>query len=416
MITTFRVGWLLAIRQIARSNIWTTLLVILIMALTFLNLVVVSGILVGLIEGAAQANRDKYTGDIFISTQNTESFIENSDQLLSTLESFPSVTSYTARYKAGATIEANYQNRRFIDELPDTAGTAVIGIDPRREDSVTGLSQSIIEGSYLTDQDDGAILLGANLLERNLENFGNTDFAGLADVFAGDKIRVTVGNNTREYTVKGIVDNKAGEVALRVYMLDREFRKLAERTDHNVNEIAVTISNRDQALTIKDQFIKSGLAEHAVVETWEEAQGQFLTDIKDTFGILGTVIGGIGLLVALITIFIIIFINALTRRKYIGILKGIGIPGASIEISYMIQSLFYAITGSLIGLFFIYVVLIPYFAENPIDFPFSDGILVAPIGSTMFRLIILIIATIIAGFIPARLIIKKNTLDSILGR
>jgi hypothetical protein len=113
MITTFRVGWLLAIRQIARSNIWTTLLVILIMALTFLNLVVVSGILVGLIEGAAQANRDKYTGDIFISTQNTESFIENSDQLLSTLESFPSVTSYTARYKAGATIEANYQNRRF---------------------------------------------------------------------------------------------------------------------------------------------------------------------------------------------------------------------------------------------------------------------------------------------------------------
>ena len=416
MITTFRVGWLLAIRQIARSNIWTTLLVILIMALTFLNLVVVSGILVGLIEGAAQANRDKYTGDIFISTQNTESFIENSDQLLSTLESFPSVTSYTARYKAGATIEANYQNRRFTDELPDTAGTAVIGIDPRREDSVTGLSQSIIEGSYLTDQDDGAILLGANLLERNLENFGNTDFAGLADVFAGDKIRVTVGNNTREYTVKGIVDNKAGEVALRVYMLDREFRKLAERTDHNVNEIAVTISNRDQALAIKDQFIKSGLAEHAVVETWEEAQGQFLTDIKDTFGILGTVIGGIGLLVALITIFIIIFINALTRRKYIGILKGIGIPGASIEISYMIQSLFYAITGSLIGLFFIYVVLIPYFAENPIDFPFSDGILVAPIGSTMFRLIILIIATIIAGFIPARLIIKKNTLDSILGR
>jgi ABC-type lipoprotein release transport system permease subunit len=254
------------------------------------------------------------------------------------------------------------------------------------------------------------------LLERNLENFGNTDFAGLADVFAGDKIRITVGNNTREYTIKGIVDNKAGEVALRVYMLDREFRKLAGRTDHNVNEIAVTIADRDQALAIKDQFVKTGLAEHAVVETWEEAQGQFLTDIKDTFGILGTVIGGIGLLVALITIFIIIFINALTRRKYIGILKGIGIPGASIEISYMIQSLFYAITGSLIGLFFIYVVLIPYFAENPIDFPFSDGILVAPISSTMFRLLILIIATIIAGFIPARLIIKKNTLDSILGR
>jgi len=34
----------------------------------------------------------------------------------------------------------------------------------------------------------------------------------------------------------------------------------------------------------------------------------------------------------------------------------------------------------------------------------------------MIRLSILLVVTAIAGYIPARMIIKKNTLDSILGR
>jgi ABC-type antimicrobial peptide transport system permease subunit len=34
----------------------------------------------------------------------------------------------------------------------------------------------------------------------------------------------------------------------------------------------------------------------------------------------------------------------------------------------------------------------------------------------MLRVVALLITTIIAGFIPARMIVKKNTLDAILGR
>ena len=55
-------------------------------------------------------------------------------------------------------------------------------------------------------------------------------------------------------------------------------------------------------------------------------------------------------------------------------------------------------------------------AAHPIDFPFSDGILVAPANQTFFRVGLLVISTLIAGYIPAWMIIRKNTLDSILGR
>jgi len=131
---------------------------------------------------------------------------------------------------------------------------------------------------------------------------------------------------------------------------------------------------------------------------------------------LGNAISSIGLVVAAITIFIVIFVNAITRRRYIGILKGIGISKRAIIISYILQSIFYALIGSLLGVIVVFGLLKPYFAQNPINFPFSDGILVATVSGTFTRVLILLIATVIAGYIPARMVAKRNTLDAILGR
>ena len=131
---------------------------------------------------------------------------------------------------------------------------------------------------------------------------------------------------------------------------------------------------------------------------------------------LGNVMGSISLVVASITIFIVVFINAITRRKFIGIMKGIGIAPGAIEISYVLQSVFYATLGIFIGMTLLYGFMVPFFAAHPINFPFSDGILVAEVPGTFLRAFLIILATIIAGFVPARLVVKKNTLDSILGR
>jgi ABC-type antimicrobial peptide transport system permease subunit len=143
---------------------------------------------------------------------------------------------------------------------------------------------------------------------------------------------------------------------------------------------------------------------------------KFLADIKNTFNLLGTFIGSIGIIVASITIFIIIFINALARRRHIGILKGIGVEARVIEIAYVIQAAFYALLGSLLGALLTYGVLIPYFDKNPIKFPFSDGILVAPTEETFFKFLILFAITLVAGYLPAKLITRQNTLNAILGR
>jgi len=413
-MNSLRVGWFLGIRQIRRSSLWTTLLIIFIMMLTFLNLVVVNGILVGLIEGGNQANRSQYTSDVIIVTSAGESFIERSAQLQRTLDELPQVDTYVTRHLVGANVQANYTTRRDLTEEIDSAGTQLAGIDPEREDRITNLSSYVVEGEFLEPGDEGQIVLGANLLQRYSANFGDS-FDSLEGIYPGDRVRVQFGDVSRELTVKGIVDSKVGEVSIRAFMIDEELRRLTGRSDQNVNEISIREADGYTDQDLKQAIIASGFGD-ADIRTADEAIPQFLEDIKIAFALLGNIIGLIGLVVAVITIFIIIFINAITRKKFIGILKGIGIDSRAIEFAYIIQALFYAILGSVLGLLLLYAFLQPFIAANPIDFPFSDGILSAPVGETMIRLSILLVVTAIAGYIPARMIIKKNTLDSILGR
>jgi ABC-type antimicrobial peptide transport system permease subunit len=183
-----------------------------------------------------------------------------------------------------------------------------------------------------------------------------------------------------------------------------------------VDEISIKLKPGTDPVVVRDILKQNGIDKVAKVQTYADAQPKFIKDMVDTFALLGNMLSSIGLVVASITIFIVIFINAITRRKFIGILKGIGISEQAIEVSYILQSFFYAFCGSVVGIAVLYGFLQPFFVAHPIDFPFSDGILVATFSGTMFRIGLLMVTTIIAGFIPARLVVRKNTLDSILGR
>ncbi len=410
-----KIAWFMASRQILRSNIWTTLLIIGVMMLTFLNLVVVSGILVGLIEGSVQANKNYYTSDVIVSTLQEKDYIENSSAVISQIEQIPGIEKYSARYVDGVSVEANYRTRTDEQAKPNTSGGNGIGIDPVKEDELTNLSKFVVEGEYLEPDDYDKVLIGAYLIKKYLP-VDSPGFGALENIAPGTKVRVTFGSTTREFIVKGIVKAKVDQVSMGVYFVDSQFRQLIGRNDFNVDEISIKTAPGTAATEVTRRLRAAGVDQYAKVQTFEEAEPKFLKDIKTTFALLGNAISSIGLAVASITVFIVIFINAITRRKFIGIAKGIGISGRAIEFSYVIQSFFYAICGSLIGLAAVYGFLQPYFAAHPIDFPFSDGILVASFSGTMIRVGLLILTTIAAGYVPARMIVRKNTLDSILGR
>ncbi len=415
LLVSIKVGFFLAVRQIKRSSKATTLLIIFVMMLTFLNLVVVRGVLVGLIEGSIKVYREFSTGEVFVSNLPKKNYIENSPRIVETIKNMPWVVAYSPRYIESGTIEADYKSRIRLTDDPNSTAGAIAGIDPDLEESTTNLSKKIVEGTFLNSNDTDYVVLGSSLLKKYVP-VESSSFSFLENVEPGTRVRLTVGGNTREFTVKGVIQSKADEVDFRAYILDTVMRNMIGRTDYNVDEVAIRIDPLADPNVVKQALIDAGAGQTARVQTAEDALPKFVIDIKNTFAILGNVVGSIGLVVASITIFIVIFVNAITRKKYIGILKGIGINSRAIEIAYVLQSLFYALAGIGVGLLLLYGFMVPFIEEHPIKFPFSDGILVAEVSATALRVLLLMLATLIAGYIPARIVVKRNTLDSILGR
>ncbi len=409
-----KVGWFLAKRDIKRASVWTTGLIVLVMTLTFLNLIVVSGILVGLIQGSEDAQKKYEIGDIVISPLLSRSAIDQTPQIVEIVKNIPGYKNHTVRYSGSAKIESNYRDTVKPGDKRDGAGGSLLGINPIEEEKFSGISKFVTRGSYLDPQDGDSVLIGKNLLYE-FTPIEAPGFQTLKDVSIGSRVKITVGNTSREYFVKGFIQSKV-DFDSSIIMIESEVRKLTGRTDLNAGTIAIQLLPGTDPVFVKNFLLDSGVGDLARVQTAEEAFPKFLKDIKNTFGILGSMISAIGLVVASITIFIVIFVNAITRRRFIGILKGIGINKRAILYSYIYQACIYAFFGIIIGMILIFFLIKPYFAANPINFPFSDGILVATLSGTLIRAGILLVTTIIAGFIPARMVIKQNTLSAILGR
>ncbi|MBI4088539.1 FtsX-like permease family protein [Candidatus Kaiserbacteria bacterium] len=415
-LLNIRVGFYLALRQLRRTSRWTTSLTVFVMLLTFLNLVVVTGLLVGIIAGISNQFRIQQTGDVMITALDTKEYIENSPQILSFLQTLPQPRAISARYSAAGTAEANYFSRVDLSEKPNETGASVVGIDPLAEDRFSNLSGRVKEGAYLSPSDYDAVLLGPQFIDRY--SFGRQPgLTPLKNVYPGTKIRLTINGSTREVVVKGILDVPANSpLAARIFMPAPELRQIMGRTDYAVNEIAILLAPGTDEVEFRDLLKRSGIADKAKVQTFEEGIPNGVAEVQNTFAMIGNAIGSIGLVVAAITIFIVIFINAITRRKFIGILKGIGISGGAIELSYVFQSLFYAAIGSVLGLAILYGFLVPYVSAHPIVLPISNAIIVAPVDGTLIRIGLIVLTTVIAGYLPSRMIVRKNTLDSILGR
>jgi len=201
-----------------------------------------------------------------------------------------------------------------------------------------------------------------------------------------------------------------------MYINQSELRKMIDKHDFNVTEIAVKVYDGKDPYDVKGPLMQNGFSEYARINTASEGWPEFLVNIKKFFMVVGDILGGASVVVSLVTIFIIIYINALTRRRQIGILKGIGISPLALEFSYIFQAFFYVFIGTVLALLIIFVGIKPYLDAHPIITPFADIVLVADLPAVIGKCLLVILSTLFSALFPARVIIKQNTLNAILGR
>jgi ABC-type lipoprotein release transport system permease subunit len=175
----------------------------------------------------------------------------------------------------------------------------------------------------LDPQEEGYILIGANMLKK-FSSFADADIPGLdllTGVDVGSRVRLTVSNSDgtvmqKDFTIKGIVKSKVDQISTRLFMPDNELRRMISVNKEEVQEIAISVDPVYAPTLVKQvtEFLSDPTA--ARVQTSEDAIPSFLRDIETTFSVLGNALSSIALIVASITIFIVIFINAITNLHF----------------------------------------------------------------------------------------------------
>lgn len=397
----------IAYKSIVRGRRATFGLMVLILSLSFFNMMFIPGVFSGLLKTILAAEVDTSTAHIVISPQQEpipKSFIGDQRRLRSQIETIPGVVGTVRMYLTAGAVSFDKEHNGVFKRV----SAQVIGIDPSESKRVLILSRFMVAGEFLSDEDTDQIILPAALAG----GYGLPAPTDLGGVHVGDKVQIVYGNGvSRQYRVKGISNIVFGPALTNTYITAKEAESVLSASDQ-ASQILVKVND-----TTKLDYFKSRI-ETMTPGLRVQSFMDLLTAIQpllDAFTVIAIIVSVISVLVAAITIFVMIYINAVNKRRQIGILKAIGIKESIIVYSYVIQSLFYVFCSVSIGLVFVFFVLNPLLALYPIKLPFGGLELSFSRNLIIESIAGMVAAGFIAGLVPARIVARENIIKAIWG-
>lgn len=408
-LTDIKTAFFIAYKTITKGHKSTVALIIFILSLSFFNLMFVSGFLYGFSDGIMKSMINNSTAHIIIMPQEEPSrkdLILNQDSVRAEIQTIPGIIGTTRHYQLGGSLVYDKENNGKFKYV----SAPIIGVTQAEEKNILKVQENMVAGEFPDSLNDDEIIIGANLAG----GFGTKQTNDLGGASVGRKIQVQYSNGiVRTYTIRGIFKlSMVGSVASTAFISNREAETVLAAYN-SASEILVKVDLKKQTLDEYVMRIKS-LAPRLKLEKYT-ARLSTVGILVTAFDLIAVIVSVISIIVSAITIFVMIYVNAVSKRRQIGILKAIGIKESIIELSYIIQSLFYATWGIIIGLMIIFWVVIPLLAVRPIPMPFGDASLFyTPMGVSI-NIASLLISGILAGFIPAKIVAREDILKSIWG-
>jgi len=389
-------------------------MIILVMSLSFANLLLTPSILSGVTDTIDKQQVSTLFANIIIDPPPDEYYLNHGSLIEKKVSQIPGVEGVSARLKSSALIEYQWKEKESSADKGTSGTWLVSGIDPDRESGVTTIHQHLIQGSYLNADDRDKIVLGVEIAGGDAAQ--TSELLTLKGVRVGEKVRLSYPNGVqREYTVKGIFRAQEITQADRsAFITKKEMASVLGRTVFNdrASQILVRIGPSVTESQIIYEIKSLGI--NGEVRGWREYGGA-LGGIASSFDIIASLINSIGLVVAGIVMFIVIYINVLHKKRQIGILRAIGIKRDVIVGSFLAQALFYAVLGIILGgLIFGYVIQ-PYFDHYPLDLALGKVTLVVGLMTVQYAVIGLVVAAILAGLVPVLSITRQGIIQSIWG-
>ena len=303
--------------------------------------------------------------------------------------------------------------KRKVSEAEDIK---IVGIIKPNPEAVSGMNQAGIVG-YKTD-----------LMKHLVEKIGNTEIAKIQlenkeiNVFTGTKFQDTKKfdmdklSNEQLKSIQNINEADLAEFiktysenALATY--EENLNKLGIHEIDNPDSISIypkDFESKEKITEIISDYNKNKKDEDKI--EYSDIVGIIMSSVSSIVNVISSVLiafVAISLVVSSIMIAIITYISVIERTKEIGILRAIGASKKDISRVFNAETL---IEGLAAGLFGIVVTLL---LNVPINLVIKkivgiSNISKLPIGGAIILIIISIVLTVIAGFIPAKIASKKD--------
>jgi len=388
----FLLGWRLMRQYIVRGRKWTLALTTLLVAVAFINLAFASSLLTGITHAIEHQVKSLMVGEIYLDAKEPGKFIANADEKVAAIKRIDGVRMADKVLSFDTLLVSGDAYTR----------AAVNVVDPKTFGETLDIEKHIESGTFLKNDDE--IVLGSRLLVRT----------ALDGTKVGDTISMKINGKDIKVKVGGISNTKY------IYADDAAYisRALWQKISGEANSTAATMIIV-RAANGKDNEVKKALENlkytDVRIHDWRDA-ASYMDTISGSFISLDAIMLLVGVIIAAVTIFIVIYVDIINKRRQIGIQRAIGVKPRVIVFSYVLLSLFYAVCGVAAGLAIFFGGLVPFFLAHPFRLPIADVTLYVSPPQLVFRAEIVLVVAIISGAIPAIMASRMKMLDAILGR
>ncbi|MBC8005646.1 MAG: ABC transporter permease [Verrucomicrobia bacterium] len=292
-------------------------------------------------------------------------------------------------------------------------GVKMLGIDPKKEKTVTNLYTKVAEGQYFEGVKRNPILIGQKLAEK-------------LKVKVHSKLVVTLqdsqGNITSEaFRVCGIYDASNGMFEeLNVFVLKTDLARFVQLDESVAHEIVVHV--QDHNLLSENTQTLVGKYDKLLVQNWKQLAPElgYINEIGDMYIYIFVVIILLSLGFGIVNTMLMV---VLERVKEIGMLMAVGMSKLRVFWMLMLETVLLTITGGFLG---VMLGLVVSFAtqKNGIDLSFyAKGLEDMGYSSLVFPVIeprmiavigiLVLITGIVASIYPARKALKYRPAEAI---
>lgn len=297
---------------------------------------------------------------------------------------------------------------------PKTKGAMVVGIDPAKENELTGLKTKIAEGRYLETNDNGI------LVARKI--------AGYLDLHPGDTL-VLIGQGYHgssaagKWPVVGIVHFNSPELDRQMVYLPLKIARNFYDAGNNVTSVVLDLKESAKSDKTLDELEHMSISENYEIMSWKTMMIELLQLVESKTASSMIMLGILYMIVGF-GIYGTIVMMTLERIKEIGIMVTVGMHKSRVRIMVLYESFLIGFTGVLAGIV-ITMPIILWFSQHPVklagemaktyeSYGFESLICFAPPSFYILRNALVIgILVLISTIYPLRRIGRLKLVDAL---